>query len=138
VSEAECPFCKGALSDTLRALPAPRAPVRRLKRAALYAIGASGVVLGACSTSSGSNTMALYGGPPADAAMDGNGSDSGQVIALYGAPPADAGMGLPTDASPDVPTVMALYGGPPQDAAADVPMGIALYGGAPSDSGGSG
>jgi hypothetical protein len=110
--------------------------VRRLKRAALYAIGASGVVLGACSSSgSGSNPVALYGGPPADAAMDGNGGDSGQVIALYGAPPADAG-GMPTDASPDVPTVVALYGAPPQDAAADVPMGIALYGGAPSDSGG--
>jgi hypothetical protein len=136
VSEARCPFCDGGLNDTFHALPAPQPPMRRLKRAALYAVGASGLVLGACSSSS-SNTMtqALYGGPPADAAADA--ADGGQVVALYGAPPADV-WAPPADAGVDVQGV-ALYGGPPpQDAAVDVPQVMALYGAPPPSDSGSG
>jgi hypothetical protein len=93
VSEPACPFCAGELDDAFRSIPSARAlSVRRLSRAALFALGASGL---AATTACGSGTggsgteiggeggvtmFAPYGAPP---------SSSGFIGVMYGAPACD-------------------------------------------------
>ena len=125
VSEAACPFCRGALDESLRAQPAPQAAPARLSRAALYALGAAGTVTlaAACSQS-------VYGAPvtPDDAGP----RDAGppMVDAAYGGPPIDGGFDADDGAPPVVdagrdadddasPLVDAAYGGPPIDGGQD-------------------
>jgi hypothetical protein len=61
VSEPACPFCGHRFDDAFRTASSPPAPVRRLNRAALFALGAAGFVPGACSSSASS----AYGAAPA-------------------------------------------------------------------------
>jgi hypothetical protein len=46
VSEPTCPFCGAPLGEAFRTFAAPRAPTARLSRAALFAVGASGAIVG--------------------------------------------------------------------------------------------
>jgi hypothetical protein len=49
VTEPVCPFCGRALDDAFRSAPSPQAPAAgRLTRAALFAIGATGLTASAC------------------------------------------------------------------------------------------
>ncbi len=123
VSEPACPFCAGKLDDAFRSMPSPRVrAVGRLSRAALFALGASG--LAACGGTGGGS---------------GTGSDTRSVIAPYGGPPAcdpDSGCEIvEVDASGLVgsayggtpPPVATLCGDPvcpplPEDASADGSM----------------
>ena len=60
VSEPACPFCGGEPGDAFRSAPSPRAPaVGRLSRAALFAIGAAGLI-----GAEGCSAANLYGGTP--------------------------------------------------------------------------
>ncbi len=105
-SENTCPFCNEGVPAELRDAPPPRAPGRRLRRAALCVASAGTLTLtSACSTG------AVYGGPPVtDAGSD---ADAAQMMALYGGPP-------PQDAGTDLQPA-ALYGAPPlpPDSSAD-------------------
>jgi hypothetical protein len=75
VSEPACPFCAGELDDGFRSTPSPRARAAgRLSRAALFALGASGLATAGCG--SGSST-----------GSGGTQTGTGNVLAPYGAPP---------------------------------------------------
>ena len=117
VSEGACPFCRASLDAAFRAAPAPLAPAARLSRAALFALGAGSISVGAAcggatavevpSSQDGGNTAAPDGG------------DAGPVIAPpYGIappPPFDSGTEPPPkDASGDAPVALPPYGIPPQ------------------------
>jgi hypothetical protein len=79
VSEPACPFCAGELDDAFRSTPSPRArAVGRLSRAALFALGASGLATAACGSGSSTGSGGTSGGTQ---------SGTGNVLAPYGAPP---------------------------------------------------
>lgn len=135
--ESSCPFCRGALSETLRAIVPARRPTGRLTRAALYTFGATSLTLAAaCSSSSTQNGST-------DGSADVTSSDSmGQPEAVphYGCPPGDCN---PVDAAPDTPgefDVVAAYGAPgdafpvdsPEDAGSDGDSGFTAAYGSPS------
>jgi hypothetical protein len=62
VSEPTCPFCATPFDDAFRTdEPRPRAPTGRLTRAALFAVGAGGLVAGTLSCASAESA---YGGTP--------------------------------------------------------------------------
>jgi hypothetical protein len=48
VSEQACPFCGAELPAALRATPPPNMPAARLKRAAVYALGAGALAINGC------------------------------------------------------------------------------------------
>jgi hypothetical protein len=75
VSEPACPFCSRKLDDAFRWVAIPRAPTARLSRAALFALGAGGLVFPACSSASNAPV-------PEDAAYD-----DVSVVPLYGFTP---------------------------------------------------
>jgi hypothetical protein len=107
-TERACPFCSEALPETFAAAPAPRAPTKRLSRAALYAFGATSITV-AAACSSGSGTPAGdTDGSTADASPD-----SPSAMPLYGAAAPDGGFD--DDAEPDV-TAVPLYGASPVEA----------------------
>jgi hypothetical protein len=108
-TETACPFCATALTASPAGgepVPAARVASKRLSRAALFALGATAAAAVACSSTTDSNTVAIYGGPPAD-----SGSEAEPTpMPVYGGPAIDAGM--------DAPVLLdAAYGGPPFDAA---------------------
>jgi hypothetical protein len=127
VTETACPFCRETFQVSFGESAPRRAPMVRLRRAALYALGVGTLTMStACSktTSSvdaGGDTDAgqsSAGPAPQDAAMD-----SLQVVALYGMPP------LPEDAAVDA----AQPSPPAQDAGADAsPLRSPHYGGPPT------
>lgn len=87
VTETACPFCAHALAFG-EPTPLPHVPGRRLKRAALFALGAGAAAVVGC----GSSSVAIYGAPgtPYDAGT--TDEDGGSIAPLYGAvPPDDAG-----------------------------------------------
>jgi hypothetical protein len=114
VSEPACPFCGRALDDAFRSAKSAQVPaVGRLSRAALFALGAGGLVASACGTSQPpTNTGPLYGcapafcddtdgataaGNPVQAAADGALDESGEA-GSDGASPCVPLLGLPADA----------------------------------------
>jgi hypothetical protein len=120
VDEDACPFCAAALADSFRAsVGEARVPPSGLSRAALYAFGV-GAVTAACSQASSTPLYgAPFVGEDAavrDAAGEAGeaGQDGGQVMALYGGPPVDAAA---PDVGPDA--IMPLYGAPFIDGGSD-------------------
>jgi hypothetical protein len=121
VSEPACPFCRAELPSSFRKVRAPPSPVKRLSRAALYALrmGALSATAAACGgqslspaegdrdsgpTSSGpvatyGGVDGSYGGPPPDASGNSSGQDDSPSLLAYGAPPnpADADVTLDDD-----------------------------------------
>ncbi len=153
-SEASCPFCASALSDSLASQAVPAA-TQRLKRAAAFAFTASLALAGCGDTTTPAPDAAAVDAAtdtssdatPADSSTDTGPADNGGMMALYGLPPADAGSDTgASDAATDAPTdnggAMALYGAPPpdaaqadasnNDAAADGAIGV-RYGAPPAD-----
>jgi len=134
-SEAVCPFCAASIPISFKDAPPPRAPTRRLSRAALYAFGATSLTLAtACSGSvtdvedndasadvapdQGVGPTPSYGAPgmPIEA---GPPEPDGGVGPVYGAP-ADAEPPLDGPQGPDSGLeggVGPVYGSPPHDAA---------------------
>jgi hypothetical protein len=101
-----CPFCAAAIPAFLRNEPAPRAPTRRLSRAALYALGATS--LGLVTACSGS----VNGIGNEDASADEFRPEpayGGGPVSFDATPPEDAGP--PEDALPDQ-IIGPAYGGP--------------------------
>jgi hypothetical protein len=123
VSEPTCPFCATPFDDAFRTdEPRPRAPTGRLTRAALFAVGAGGLVAGTLSCASAESA---YGGTPEGPFWD---DASPLVDAATDAPEAAA-----VDATPEASTVADAGGA---DAGADAPTDpcgpenfCALYGG---------
>jgi hypothetical protein len=62
VSETTCPFCGGALDDEPRGAPRPVAPVQRLTRAALFAVGAGTAMFSQGCASNDLTAFPAYGG----------------------------------------------------------------------------
>jgi hypothetical protein len=114
--ESECPFCGSALAQAPAAAASGGA---RGSRAAVFALGATLLVTGCSTTSTDPGApVALYGGPPSDAAAeeDAGPGDDGSVAALYGAVPADAGTDAADDGGPDdAGGAVPKYGAPPVD-----------------------
>jgi hypothetical protein len=106
-TEPACPFCAALLPDTFAAAPAPRAPKKRLNRAALYAFGATSITVATACSSGGGTTGDVDGS--ADASPD-----HGGVTPLYGAPAPDGGIFV--DASELDGSAAPLYGAAPHDA----------------------
>jgi hypothetical protein len=101
VSEPACPFCAGKLDDAFRSIPSPRVrAVGRLSRAALFALGASGLAATACGSGSGTGS-------------DGSRSGTGNVFAPYGAPPLCVEDGSCEIVGISSGSVGAAYGGSP-------------------------
>jgi hypothetical protein len=150
-SESACPFCGGELDAAFRSAPSPRAPVvGRLSRAALFAIGAGGVVV-ACGSGSGSGgdsgvvtPAPPYGAFPITCATDrelcedSSTSDAAVTVeaAADGAPDAAAGDGA-ADSGGDVQPPPGDTGDAAIDAVADAdsaadvetdPFGVPAYG----------
>jgi hypothetical protein len=141
VSEPACPFCGRKLDDAFRSVPGTCAPTTRLSRAALFALGAGGLVASsACSSSSGSSTgtaYPAYGGAActdagcgyfsaeasvefyADGAPDAITSDAvtdggvGDIQSAQGDAAADAEAGANSDAGADCGNLGSLYGACP-------------------------
>jgi hypothetical protein len=114
VSERACPFCAGELDATFRSVPSPRVPaVGRLSRAALFALGASGLAASACSGGPSTSSAPTYGtspclppicadtdgatGYPFEGAPDGAAQES-EEAGTDGASPCVPLLGLPADA----------------------------------------
>lgn len=97
VSEEACPFCGEGFTESFRAALRPRPPGGRLTRAALFAVGAGGLVA-ASACGSGASGNVLYGAPPA--------TDDGGVSA-----PVDASGDAPVDGAPDSPATDLVDGG---------------------------
>ena len=84
-SESACPFCKRELAGAFQSAPSSLAPAARLSRAALFALGAGGVVV-ACGSGT-ANPQPLYGGvaidcdaDPTNCGLPGNASDAGPDV----------------------------------------------------------
>jgi hypothetical protein len=144
--EPVCPFCAGALSESVRAAVPARRPTGRLTRAAMYAVGATSLTLAAAcsSTSSPGNpdgssadtgTDTSTNDATTDSMQSNDGLGSQEAVAAYGcAPgtcePVEAGAdgagsdGGGADASEDA---NGLDGGGPDGV-------IAAYGAAPDSS----
>jgi hypothetical protein len=94
VSETACPFCGARLGEAFGTLAAPRKPAARLSRAALFAMGAGGLVV-ACG---GSTTLQPpYGTQAIDCDAEsvacgtaGMGSDAGPDVTTTPMPDASA------------------------------------------------
>jgi hypothetical protein len=93
-TERACPFCATSLPETFAAAPAPRAPTKRLSRAALYAFGATSITVSSASSSSRGTPAGDTDGSTADASPD-----SPSAMPLYGAAAPDGGFD--DDAEPD-------------------------------------
>jgi hypothetical protein len=123
VTESACPFCAASLPEAFAAAPAPRAPTKRLSRAALYAFGATSITV-AAACSSGSGTPAGdTDGSTADAPPD-----SPSAMPLYGAAAPDGGFDE-DDGGPDV-SAAPLYGASPREAGEPGDGGSPFEGGA--------
>jgi hypothetical protein len=129
VSETTCPFCGTRFEKAFRTFTSPQTPAARLSRAALFAVGAGGIVA-AC----GGSAQPAYGAvPPASVDCDaepaaceptGSVSDAGPDVATTPLPEASsfeipeaaasdaADAGVTTDAAeePCVATSCPLYG----------------------------
>lgn len=113
-TERTCPFCKGAVPETIAESALPGAS-SRLSRAAAFAFTASIAVTGAAAAVTGcvSGSTLDSGDASADgASKDGSPSDDGGLQAAYGAIAIDSG---PDDSGGGG----AKYGGPPIDSGTD-------------------
>ena len=112
-TERSCPFCKGAIPESIAESALPGA-TSRLSRAAAFAFTASLAVTGAAAAVSGcsSGSTLTTGDASADGSTDGGPNDDGSPGALYGAVAVDAG---PDDAG----GAGTKYGGPPIDSGSD-------------------
>jgi hypothetical protein len=138
-SELACPFCTGALPESLRAtLPARRPPVGRLTRAALYTFSATSLTLAAACGSTTETGSA--DGSTVDAPGNRDSESVPEGAALYGLAPdtgiKDAGPDTASDAPEDVAPADSGNdtSSPPRDASHDGDSGgVALYGTPPFD-----
>lgn len=116
-TERICPFCKGALPESIADAALPGA-TSRLSRAAAFAFASSLAVVGA-SAGCTSGTAPLSGDAAANdgSPSDGSPNDEGGQQPVYGAP---AYGGPFVDSGPDDSGGGgAKYGGPPIDSGAD-------------------
>lgn len=101
-SEPSCPFCARQLDGAFRSVSSPRPPTGHLARAALFALGAGGLTVSACSSDA---VIVPYGQPPLcegecnvepppDAAGDAIAGEAGTPDA-EGASLGDAGLDAP-------------------------------------------
>ena len=119
-SERTCPFCKGALPESIADAALPGAP-GRLSRAAAFAFTASLAVSGAVVSATGcTNGVSSTTGDAS--ANDGSGpgpNDDGGNQAAYGSPAPLYGA-VPVDSGPDDSGGIGVkYGGPPIDSGGD-------------------
>lgn len=91
-TEAACPFCTAPLAATT-----PRAPLPRLSRSALVALGTA-AVFGAASSGCGSEESTTQ------TAQDAGSPDAWSGNPVYGGPPDDP-IDAGRDAGPDAPSV---------------------------------
>jgi hypothetical protein len=84
INEPECPFCRAELPSSFRQVQAPPPPVKRLSRAALYALRASALsaTAAACGGQFSAAEADKDSGPVEEASM----STSEMSSAAYGAP----------------------------------------------------
>jgi hypothetical protein len=115
VSEDACPFCRASVPASLRALPAPEPPRRRLSRAALLAFSAAAAgMTPACGGqvlntglavdldgSDGEVTSAADGAPEATASEGSDGGVDGNVTGVNMATDGSAAVNLDAGQSSD-------------------------------------
>jgi hypothetical protein len=106
VGACSCPFCGAKVACVA---PPSVAGGERMSRAALFAAGALGTVLGATDCSSSSTPFHGASPPPAEAGSDAAESDAPSTPPDASGPPSDAAA--PSDAREESPGVVALYGG---------------------------
>jgi len=112
-TERICPFCNGAVPETIAESALPGAS-SRLSRAAAFAFTASLAVTGAAAVTTGctSGSTLTSGDASADSGKDGSPDDEGGIQPAYGAIAVDSG---PDDAG----GAGTKYGGPPIDSGGD-------------------
>jgi hypothetical protein len=90
-TEPACPFCRQGLDGAFRSVPSPRAPTRRLTRAALFALGATGLAASACGGQV--SGPALHGDASDDDATSiANGDATSAADANVSSAPGDGGL----------------------------------------------
>ncbi|HLK38388.1 MAG TPA: hypothetical protein VKU41_16610 [Polyangiaceae bacterium] len=136
LSETACPFCKAGLPSAFRERPAPSPPVRRLGRAALYALRMGAVSVTAVAACGGAVTAAGGDGGEGDSSALGDGSSGASSSGSAGSGSANSGTASSGTTGSGTAGSGLGSSGTSVDAGFDGPFGVAAYGGfIPADAG---